>query len=247
MVKVHSKNQRNKIENNGRIKMNPIVRELAYSLISIKHRLHNKDLIIQYGAKASFKTVFHGCNKLCCYSYFSGELGFASYIGANSVVVGNIGSYCSISERVTFITKTHPVNTFVSSHPCFYSIKKQSGFTYVNKQLFDEEPCLGDKSYSIEVGNDVYIGFGVTIIGPCRIGDGAVIAAGAVITGNVPPYAIVGGVPAKIIKYRFSKEDIDFLERLQWWNKSQQWIKEYAKYFSSVGKLRDALNNGQEG
>lgn len=227
--------------------MNPIVRGLAYSLISIKHRLRSKDLIIQYGAKAPFKTVFHGCNKLGYYSYFSGELGFASYIGANSVIIGNVGSYCSISEKVTFITKTHPVNTFVSSHPCFYSLKKQSGFTYVDEQLFDEEPCLGGKSDSIEVGNDVYIGFGVTIIGPCRIGNGAVIAARAVITGDVPPYAIVGGVPGKLIKYRFSKEDIDFLERLQWWNRSQQWIKEHAKYFGSVEKLRNTLNNDQEG
>ena len=68
------------------------------------------------------------------------------------------------------------------------------------------------------VGNDVWIGQDVVIKGGVKIGDGAVIGARSVVTRDVPPYAVVVGVPAKVIKYRFEQEKIDFLEKLQWWN-----------------------------
>ncbi len=68
------------------------------------------------------------------------------------------------------------------------------------------------------VGNDVWIGQDVVIKGGVKIGDGAVIGARSVVTRDVPPYAVVAGVPAKVIKYRFEQEKIDFLEKLQWWN-----------------------------
>lgn len=68
------------------------------------------------------------------------------------------------------------------------------------------------------IGNDVWIGFGATVLNGVTIGDGAIIAAGAVVTKDVPPYAIVGGNPAHVIKYRFSKEVVEKLLALQWWN-----------------------------
>lgn len=74
----------------------------------------------------------------------------------------------------------------------------------------------------ILIGNDVWIGDGVTILGGVRIGDGAVVAAEAVVTKDVPPYAIVGGNPARVIKYRFSKDVIEKLEKIAWWNWSSQ-------------------------
>ncbi len=223
--------------------MNYLVRSCAYSLIMISHKIKHKDVIFEYGSKAPLGTVFEGRNKLAHHSFFSGELGFASYVGANSVVTGKIGRFCSIAEGVTFLTKTHPIQDYVSTHPAFYSLKKQSGFTYVDKQAFDEDPTLEDSKYSIEVGNDVYIGYGVTVIGPCRIGNSAVIAAGAVVTGDIPAYTIVGGVPAKIIRKRFSDEEINFLTELEWWNKPKEWLKEHAKGFCSVDQLKKALEN----
>lgn len=173
--------------------MRYILREMVYGFFMIIHKMKNKGLIIGFRAKASFDSQFEGNNKLANHSFFKGKMGFASYIGAKSIVVGKVGRYCSIADNVTFLTLTHPVKDFVSTHPCFYSLKKQSGFTYTNIQKFDEEPLLKDSSYSIEIGNDVYIGEGVTIIGPVRIGDGAVIAAGSVVTKNIMPFSIWGG------------------------------------------------------
>ena len=221
--------------------MRYFLRELVYGMIMIIHRVRNKKLMVQFRAKASLMSQFEGYNKLSHHSFFSGELGFASYIGAYSVVKGKIGRYCSIAENVMFLTLTHPVHEFVSTHPCFYSMKRQSGFTYANDQLFDEQPLLENSNYSIEVGNDVYIGYGATIIGPCRIGDGAVIAAGAVVTRDVPPYAIVGGVPAKMIRYRFSEDQIKYLMVLKWWDKPTEWIQRHASDFISVDKLHEDI------
>lgn len=224
--------------------MKYLIRKWAYALVMFGYRMKRRDVIFEFGAKTRPDTVFEGMNKLSHHAYFSGELGFASYIGADSIVSGKVGRFCSIAEDVIFLTKTHPIRNFVSTHPAFYSLKKQSGFTYVTEQMFDEVPvCTGSK-YSIEVGNDVYIGYGATIVGPCRIGDGAVIAAGAVVTGDVPAYAIAGGVPAKIIKYRFSEEEMNFLKELRWWDKSQEWLKEHAKEFGSVEQLRASLDKG---
>lgn len=73
------------------------------------------------------------------------------------------------------------------------------------------------------------------------IGDGAVVAAGALVTKDVPPYAIVGGVPAKVIRYRFLESDIQFLMELKWWKKDIEWIKKYADYFADIKQLKIAI------
>ena len=217
--------------------MKYIIREIAYQLIMIYHRIRSNHLRTGFRAKADKNSIFEGYNKLSHHSYFSGQMGYASYIGANSVVLGKIGRFCSIAENVHFLTLTHPTQDFVSTHPCFYSLKEQSGFTFVQKQLFNEEPKLADDKFSIIVGNDVYIGFGAIIIGPCRIGDGAIIAAGAVVTKDVKPYEIVGGVPASKIRLRFSEDKIASLLQLKWWDRDLAWLKNHASKFDSVDKL----------
>lgn len=223
--------------------MRYIVREIIFIVVMIGHKLKSRKLIVGFRAKANKASKFEGYNKLSHHSYFSGEMGYATYIGANSVVIGKIGRFCSISDNVQFLTSTHPTQNFVSTHPCFYSLKKQSGFTFTNQQLFNEEPRLDNSKYSIEVGNDVYIGYGVTIVGPCRIGDGAVIASGAVVTKNVEPYEIVGGIPAHRLKYRFEPEQIEKLLKIKWWEKDLEWIEGYATDFSSVDGLIDKIKN----
>ncbi len=98
--------------------------------------------------------------------------------------------------------------------PCipFYSTRKQCGATFADRDYFDEQS-------DISIGNDVWIGARVFLIEGIHVGDGAIVGAGAVVTKDVPAYAVVGGVPAKIIRYRFTQEQIEYLLELQWWDK----------------------------
>ena len=100
----------------------------------------------------------------------------------------------------------------------------------------------------MEIGNDVWIGERVMVMGGVKIGNGAVVGAGAIVTKDVPPYAIVAGVPAKVIRYRFSAEVIDELERIEWWNVNDKLLKEnIAKFqdsgmdYSKIIELKNAL------
>lgn len=167
-------------------------------------------------------------------SIFRGRIGYGSYIGERSCLNAVIGRYCSISSDVKTISGIHPTTDFVSTHPCFFSTKKQAGFTYVSNDCFTENIFVDTEQHLVEIGNDVWIGSNVLIMPGIHIGDGAVVAAGAVVTKDVEPYSIVGGVPAKVIKRRFSDEQIKELLAIQWWNKNGDWIKQNAEAFSDI-------------
>lgn len=123
-------------------------------------------------------------------------------IGGKSVTVGK---YCSFASNIHYFGANHPMN-YVSMSPYFYN--KSFG-----KNVVDI------KRSELTIGNDVWCGYGVIITNGCKtIGNGSVIAAGAVVTKDVPPYAVVAGIPARVIKYRFSKEIIDVLEKSKWWD-----------------------------
>ena len=120
----------------------------------------------------------------------------------------------------------------MSTHPAFFSRKKQAGFTFIDRQKFIES-SYAEESYPIIIENDVWIGYRVTILSGIRIGNGAIVAAGSVVTRDVPPYSIVGGVPARIIRYRFNQEIIRELLTDKWWDNSFEWIKEHADLFEN--------------
>lgn len=198
---------------------------------SIKY--HKRRIRLYQGAYIGRNTIFEGNNTIYRDAFFSGNIGFASNIGSNSYILGTIGRFCSIGERVCVISLTHPAKTFVSTHPAFYSTLGQSGFSFVNVQKFDEK-IKNINGEPLTVGNDVWIGSNAVIMAGVTIGDGAIIGAGSLVTHDVKPYSIVVGIPAKMIRYRFSKEQIDFLLHFRWWDKDIEWLRQNAEYFDNI-------------
>lgn len=182
-------------------------------------------------------SIFGGMNAVGSNTTFGGYLGLGSYIGDDSVVFGTIGKFCSIGHQVIILTGTHPIE-FISSSPVFYSIKRQNGHTFVTENQFCEEYKIDGKK-GVTVGNDVWIGFGATLKGGIKVGDGAIIGAKAMVTKDVEPYAIIAGNPAKVIRYRFSPSEISFLTSLKWWDIPVHELKHHASKFLNKDVFMD--------
>lgn len=154
-------------------------------------------------------------------------IGDYSYVSQNSCAKNvSIGKFCSIGPNFCCGLGIHPVNG-ISTAPMFYSGLKQNGVTLSESDKIEE-------SKHTTIGNDVFIGANVTILDGVSIADGAVIGAGAVVTKDIPPYAIAVGVPAKVIRYRFDKDTINGLLEKQWWNGTEEELKEVERHFWDV-------------
>jgi acetyltransferase-like isoleucine patch superfamily enzyme len=162
------------------------------------------------------------------------EVGKATYFGNNSNFTDTkVGNFCSIGNYVEVTSAQHPVKEYISTSPLFYTLRNQCK-SYIRREKFPNFKYVGGTKYKAIIGSDVWIGNHVIILGGVQIGDGAIVAAGAVVTKDVDPYEIVGGVPAKHISYRFDSKTIEALIQIQWWKKPDEWLSENAEWFSDI-------------
>lgn len=163
-------------------------------------------------------------------------IGRHTYFAKSKVVRADIGAFCCIGPEVLIGgLGRHPTN-FISAHPVFYSTRLQSGKTFAEKDLVEEIS-------RVSIGSDVWIGARAMILDGINVGDGAIVAAGAVVIKDVPPYAIVGGVPAKLIRYRFSPDVISLLLEWKWWQLPDSVLNILAKDFCSCNEWSYDLVN----
>jgi chloramphenicol O-acetyltransferase type B len=167
----------------------------------------------------SDNNILYGDSVIC-----DSKIGRHSYFCGANVSNCDVGSFCSIGPRTSIggVGK-HPTK-MISTHPVFYSRGNQSGVSFADVDYFNESPRT-------VIGNDVWIGSNVIVLDGLSVGDGAVIAAGAVVTKDVPAYAVVAGVPAKVIKYRFSSEEIRLLVEIKWWSIPDEKLLKLASVF----------------
>ncbi len=157
-------------------------------------------------------------------TFYNSKIDRYSYVGYDSEVINcDIGAFCSIANGLVVGGANHPLE-WVSTSPVFYDIGSGTGHHLGN--------LLIEKTARTKIGNDVWIGSRAIIMQGVDIGNGAVIGAGAIVTKDVPPYAIVAGCPAKIIRYRFDKETIAQLQKSKWWLKSDDELRCLAKYMN---------------
>jgi acetyltransferase-like isoleucine patch superfamily enzyme len=154
------------------------------------------------------------------------SIGKLSYL-AKKVYIRNceIGNFCSIGPNVMIGLGEHPIE-YVSTHPVFYTSQGQLPLSFNRISNFNEYK-------KTVIGNDVWVGANVIIKAGITIGDGSIIAAGSIVAKNIESYSIVGGIPAKFIRNRFSDYTITKLRNLKWWNWEIEKIKERSKEFLS--------------
>jgi acetyltransferase-like isoleucine patch superfamily enzyme len=218
---------------------NPFTLWLRWVITWFYYKLTNigKHNRIEYGAELSdvklgqFSAIYKFARVRNC------SLGDFSYIARDSQAHHTIiGKFCCIGPQVLIGLGEHPSKDFVSSHPMFYSEIGQANPVIVSKSIFNEYP-------ETAIGHDVWIGARAILRSGISIGNGAIIAAGAVVTKDVAPYSIVGGTPAQHLRYRFSPEEIAQLERLEWWNKDLNWLKEHAEAMRDIKTFLSQLKS----
>ena len=179
------------------------VKSYLFSIFSLKKITHKHvSLFSLWDKKSSFTPYTH---VLSGAKLNNTKVGKYSRVGVNvNVNNADIGNYTAIGKDSILGLGQHPTN-YLTSHSIFY---KRGNWGWHDDWI---APIEFDDNKRIHIGNDVWIGRHCMVMDGVTIGDGVTVAAGAVVTKDIPPFAIVGGVPAKVIKYKFSQEMIDRL------------------------------------
>lgn len=221
--------------------MRYVLRKLYYLFNVIRIILTKHNVKVCLSSEIKYPSLLNHPAKIGGHSFLSGSLGRYSYIGRNCSLNANIGSFCSIADNVRTVAGDHPL-THISTSPVFYSTQGQAVEFFADKEEIDELKLFHtNPPVACIIENDVWIGENVLIRGGVRIGTGACIAMGAVVTKDVSPYSVVGGVPARVIKKRFDNETIQLLLNSEWWNNDTEWLKNNYNSFVSIEDFKKIL------
>lgn len=221
---------------------------IKHLFLYLYHKFKNRHLVrFPYSAQMSHRCWFEGMNAIGAQTDYYGRIGLGSYIGCDCHISADIGRFSSLGNRISQIVETHPIQEpFVTTSPMFTSIKKQTGYTFAKQQYADEYRFFESKrEIAFLVGNDCWIGNDVCVIGGVRVGDGAVVLSRAIVTKDVPAYAIVGGIPAKVIGFRYDEETIKLLQKVRWWDRGVEWLKHNAELLCDMTSFKEYFKNNQ--
>jgi len=172
------------------------------------------------------------------------EMGAFSYFSGFAICNMRVGRYCSIANRVQLFERAHPMN-WLTANPVAYTNHHFGLFSDIGienppgRLFFDET----NAHVTTHIGNDVWIGADCLLKPGIRISDGAVVAARSIVTKDVPPFAVVGGAPARILKYRFDEKTIERLLKLNWWTLNLNNISfRWDDVDSALEAIEDALS-----
>ncbi len=195
---------------------------------------HDKSVIFQKSCVISDTDFFEGNNNVGGRIHNS-HIGYGTYIvGENGYIHDcKIGRFCSIASSCHIGLGDHALN-MVSTSPLFYSSHSLLPDHFLSEDIPVRECTIKDTNYKVIIGNDVWMGYNVCVKEGVTIGDGAIIGAKSLVTKDIPPYSIAVGIPAKVIKYRFTPEQIQKLLEIKWWEKDITWIKENIHTFSDI-------------
>jgi virginiamycin A acetyltransferase len=226
--------------------INNWIRNLIVKFKNPTIKYHSKNIIVK-STFGEYVTLNDEVSVIdCCFgdyvnlqmrsSVVNCNIGSFTYIAENGKLsLSTVGKFCSIGPNLLCGWGIHPLKG-ISTSPVFYSTTTPTGFSLSSIDKIQER-------LPIIIGNDVFIGANVTILDGVTIGNGAVIGAGAVVSKNIPPYAIAIGVPITIISYRFSEENIEKLEKIEWWNFNNDRLREVEKMFFEPDKFINRFFN----